>query len=55
MADMTKRLIEIDATARMRTPRIGDRLTVLHYDADFDTAATILDFEHRRVAQPGTL
>lgn len=31
------------------------RLTVLHYDADFETAATVLDFEHRWVAQPGTL
>jgi predicted nucleic acid-binding protein len=31
------------------------RLTVLHYDADFDTAATVLDFAHRWVAEPGTL
>lgn len=31
------------------------RLTVLHYDADFETAATVLDFEHRWVAEPGTL
>ena len=31
------------------------RLTVLHYDADFDTAATVLDFEHRWVAEPGSL
>ncbi len=31
------------------------RLTVIHYDADFDMAATVLDFEHRWVAQPGTL
>ena len=31
------------------------RLTVLHYDHDFDMAATVLDFRHRWVAQPGTL
>lgn len=31
------------------------RLTILHYDADFDTAATVLDFEHRWVAEPGSL
>ena len=31
------------------------RLTVIHYDSDFNTAATILDFEHRWVAPPGTL
>jgi predicted nucleic acid-binding protein len=31
------------------------RLTVLHYDADFETAATVLDFEHRWVAEPGSL
>jgi predicted nucleic acid-binding protein len=31
------------------------RLTVLHYDADFETAATVLDFEHRWIAEPGTL
>ena len=31
------------------------RLTVLHYDSDFDTAATVLDFQHRWVAKPGTL
>jgi predicted nucleic acid-binding protein len=30
-------------------------LTVLHYDSDFDTAATVLDFQHRWVAKPGTL
>ena len=33
----------------------ANRLTVIHYDPDFDTAATVLDFEHRWVAQPGTL
>jgi len=31
------------------------RLIVLHYDSDFDTAATVLDFQHRWVAKPGTL
>lgn len=31
------------------------RLTILHYDADFETAATVLDFEHRWVAEPGSL
>lgn len=30
-------------------------LTVLHYDADFETAATVLEFEHRWVAPPGSL
>lgn len=32
-----------------------NRLTVVHYDGDFDTAATVLNFEHRWVADPGTL
>jgi predicted nucleic acid-binding protein len=31
------------------------RLIVLHYDSDFDTAATVLNFQHRWVAKPGTL
>lgn len=31
------------------------RLTVLHYDADFETAAKVLDFEHRWIAEPGSL
>jgi predicted nucleic acid-binding protein len=31
------------------------RLTVLHYDSDFETAATVVDFQHRWVAVPGTL
>ncbi len=31
------------------------QLTVIHYDSDFETAATVLDFEHRWVAEPGTL
>lgn len=31
------------------------RLTVLHYDSDFETAATVVDFQHQWVAVPGTL
>jgi predicted nucleic acid-binding protein len=30
-------------------------LTVLHYDADFDTAAEVLDFKHRWILQPGSV
>lgn len=30
-------------------------LTVLHYDADFDTTATVLDFPHRWVMPRGSL
>lgn len=30
-------------------------LTVVHYDSDFDTAATVLAFEHRWVLPRGTL
>ncbi|MBU9764244.1 PIN domain nuclease [Mycobacterium sp. TNTM28] len=30
------------------------RLTVVHYDADFEIAATVLDFEHAWVAPAGT-
>ncbi|BBZ27652.1 hypothetical protein MMAD_19470 [Mycolicibacterium madagascariense] len=33
----------------------ANRLTVVHYDGDFDTAATLLNFAHRWVAEPGTL
>lgn len=33
----------------------ANRLTVVHYDSNFDTAATVLDFKHRWVATPGTL
>jgi predicted nucleic acid-binding protein len=29
------------------------RLTVVHYDADFDFAATVVDFDHRWVASRG--
>ncbi len=31
------------------------RLTVIHYDADFDLAAEVIGFEHRWVAERGTL
>jgi len=30
-------------------------LTVVHYDSDFETAATVLAFEHRWVLPRGTL
>jgi predicted nucleic acid-binding protein len=32
-----------------------NRLTVLHYDADFEIAATVVEFEQRWVAARGTL
>ncbi|OBI51767.1 twitching motility protein PilT [Mycobacterium sp. E787] len=31
------------------------RLTVIHYDADFETAATVLEFRHRWVLPRGTV
>jgi hypothetical protein len=31
------------------------RLTVIHYNADFETAATVLTFEHRWVASRGSV
>jgi predicted nucleic acid-binding protein len=31
------------------------RLTVVHYDSDFDTAAEVINFDHRWVATRGTL
>jgi predicted nucleic acid-binding protein len=31
------------------------RLTVLHYDSDFDTAAEVINLEHRWVAPLGTI
>lgn len=31
------------------------RLTVIHYDADFETAATVLTFEHRWVVPRGSV
>jgi predicted nucleic acid-binding protein len=43
--------------ADLLTAAVADAngLVVIHYDSDFDTAATVLDFEHRWVAEPGTL
>jgi predicted nucleic acid-binding protein len=56
---------ELALTGRHRSVGIADlltatlamvhRLTVLHYDADFETAATVLDFEHRWIAPRGSL
>lgn len=31
------------------------RLTLVHYDADFDIAGEVIDFDHRRVTHRGTL
>ncbi len=31
------------------------RLTIVHYDADFEIAAHVIDFDHRWVAQRGAL
>lgn len=31
------------------------RLTIVHYDADFEIAAQVIDFDHRWVAKRGTL
>jgi hypothetical protein len=31
------------------------RLTVIHYDADFETAATVLTFEHRWAVPRGSV
>ncbi len=32
-----------------------DRLTVVHYDADFEVAGEVIDFQHRWVAPRGSL
>lgn len=32
-----------------------NRLTVVHYDADFEIAAEAIDFQHRWVVPPGTV
>jgi hypothetical protein len=37
------------------TLAVEHRLTLVHYDADFDTAATVLSFDHRWVAPRGSL
>jgi predicted nucleic acid-binding protein len=56
---------ELARTGRHRSVGVHDlltaaladahNLTVVHYDADFETAATILVFEHRWVLPRGTL
>ncbi|MGI8868414.1 MAG: PIN domain-containing protein [Mycobacteriales bacterium] len=56
---------ELARTGRHRAVGIADlltavlavehRLTLVHYDADFDTAAEVINFEHRWVAARGTL
>lgn len=56
---------ELARTGRHRAVGIADlltavvaaehRLTVVHYDADFDIAAEVIDFDHRWVAERGTL
>lgn len=33
----------------------ADQLTVVHYDADFETAATVLAFQHRWVLARGSI
>jgi predicted nucleic acid-binding protein len=53
------------ATGRHRAVGIADlltatlaaahRLTVVHYDGDFDTAATVLTFEHRWILPRGSV
>ena len=56
---------ELARTGRHRAVGIADlltavlaaehRLTLIHYDADFDTAAEVIDFKHRWVADRGSL
>lgn len=56
---------ELARTGRHRAVGIADLLTAVlasehrlifvHYDADFDTAAEVLDFDHRWVVPHGTL
>jgi predicted nucleic acid-binding protein len=56
---------ELARTGRHRTVGITDlligvlaaehRLTVLHYDAGFETAAEVIGFAHEWVAPPGSL
>lgn len=63
--DAIEAQFELARTGRHRSVGIADlltavlarahQLTVLHYDADFETAATVLDFQHRWVAAAGTL
>jgi predicted nucleic acid-binding protein len=56
---------ELARTGRHRAVGIADlltavlasehRITLVHYDADFDIAADVLDLDHRWVAARGTL
>jgi predicted nucleic acid-binding protein len=56
---------ELARTGRHRAVGIADlltavvaaehRLTLIHYDADFDTAAEVLDFPHRWILQRGSV
>ena len=56
---------ELARTGRHRTVGIADlltavvaaehRLTLIHYDAYFDTAAEVLDFQHRWIMQRGSI
>lgn len=56
---------ELARTGRHRAVGIADlltavlahrhRLTLVHYDADFDIAAEVLDFDHRWIVPRGTL
>lgn len=56
---------ELTRTGRHRAVGIADlltavvagehRMTVIHYDADFDIAAEVLDFDRRWIAAPVTL
>ena len=56
---------ELARTGRHRAVGIADlltavlaaehRLTLVHYDADFDIAAEVIDFDHRWVTHRGTL
>jgi predicted nucleic acid-binding protein len=58
-------LQDLARTGRHRSVRIHDlltavlarqhRCTVLHYDADFEIAATVLDFQHQWVVARGSL
>jgi predicted nucleic acid-binding protein len=56
---------ELARTGRHRAVRVADLLTavlaaehgltLVHYDADFDTAAQVLDFQHRWILQRGSV
>ena len=56
---------ELARTGRHRAVGIADLLTaviaaehgltLIHYDADFDTAAEVLDFQHRWILQRGSV